>query len=81
MNNYLLKQQQKGQNYIKFIINKKILITFGLETLIFGEVMPFSIGGHLAFNIPMNNEDTYDDYTLTIKPKKEVNHFESDPVP
>ncbi len=43
--------------------------------------MPFSIGGHPAFNIPMNNEDTYDDYTLTIKPKKEVNHFESDPVP
>lgn len=45
------------------------------------ETMPFSIGGHPAFNIPMNGEGTYDDYTLTINPKKEVNYFESDPVP
>lgn len=45
------------------------------------ETMPFSIGGHPAFNIPMNGEGTYDDYTLTIDPKKEVSYFESDPVP
>lgn len=45
------------------------------------ETMPFSIGGHPAFNIPMNGEGTYDDYTLTINPKKEVDYFESNPVP
>ena len=45
------------------------------------ETMPFSIGGHPAFNIPMNSEGTYEDYILTIDPKKEVSYFESDPVP
>lgn len=45
------------------------------------ETMPFSIGGHPAFNIPMNGEGNYDDYTLTINSKKEVDYFESDPVP
>ena len=45
------------------------------------ETMPFSVGGHPAFNIPMNGEGTYDDYTLTIHPEKEVSYFESNPVP
>jgi len=45
------------------------------------ETMPFSIGGHPAFNIPMNGDGTYEYYTLTIDPKKEVNYFESNPLP
>lgn len=45
------------------------------------ETMPYSVGGHPAFNLPMNGEGTYEDYTLTIDPKKDVAYFESDPVP
>lgn len=45
------------------------------------ERMPFSIGGHPAFNVPLNGAGSYEDYTLTISPKDEVTYFESDPVP
>lgn len=45
------------------------------------ERMPFSIGGHPAFNVPMNGAGSYEDYTLTINPKEEVKYFESNPLP
>lgn len=46
------------------------------------ERMPFSIGGHPAFNVPLNGAGSYEDYTLTISPhEEEVTYFESDPVP
>lgn len=40
------------------------------------EMMPFSVGGHPGFNVPMNGEGTYEDYTITINPQKNVEFFE-----
>lgn len=45
------------------------------------ERMPFSIGGHPAFNVPLNGAGSYEDYTITISPKEEVKYFESNPLP
>lgn len=45
------------------------------------ERMPFSIGGHPAFNVPLNGAGSYEDYTITIQPKEEVKYFESNPLP
>ena len=45
------------------------------------EMMPFSVGGHPGFNVPMNGEGTYEDYTITINPQKNVEFFEIGPAP
>lgn len=46
------------------------------------ERMPYSLGGHPAFNLPINGEGAYEDYRLTFKPQVEgLAYFEMDPPP
>lgn len=45
------------------------------------EQMPFSLGAHPAFNVPLKKDESFDDYTVTINPREEAYYFESDPLP
>ncbi len=62
------------------LIGKLLSVDFKVENQS-EERMPFSIGGHPAFNVPLNGEGNYEDYTISISPKHEAQYFESDPVP
>ncbi|MDN6625803.1 MAG: aldose 1-epimerase family protein [Pisciglobus halotolerans] len=45
------------------------------------EQMPFSLGAHPAFNVPLKKDESFDDYTVTINPREEAYYFESNPLP
>lgn len=46
------------------------------------ETMPYSLGGHPAFNLPFNGEGAYEDYTITFQPAPErLEYYEMDPAP
>lgn len=45
------------------------------------ELMPYAVGGHPAFNIPLDGAGTFSDYQLTIDPAINADYFVSDPVP
>ena len=45
------------------------------------EQMPFSLGAHPAFNVPLKQSETFNDYKITINPREEAYYFESEPLP
>lgn len=46
------------------------------------EEMPYSLGGHPAFHLPINGEGVFEDYQLQLSPVPEkLDYFEMDPPP
>lgn len=45
------------------------------------EIMPYSLGSHPAFRVPLNGEGEFDDYQVTFHPALPLQHFEIEPAP
>lgn len=59
----------------------RVTVTYRVENHSDG-VMPYSLGGHPAFNLPLNGEGSYEDYRITLQPKPvNLAYYEMDPPP
>lgn len=59
----------------------KLMVSYQVENKS-NEEMPYSLGGHPAFNLPINGEGTFEDYRLQLSPvPKNLDYFEMDPPP
>ena len=45
------------------------------------EMMPYSLGSHPAFHVPLNGEGTFEDYQLTIEPPMDLEKLEIGTIP
>lgn len=45
------------------------------------ETMPYSLGSHPSFNVPLKNEGEFGDYQITFEPPLDLEYFEMDTAP
>lgn len=81
---FVLKSTEKmRENYpfdfelhlIYGLIGEKLTCTYLVKNTSEKEVMYFSIGGHPAFNLPLEKGLTFEDYTLTLQGETPRKHY------